>query len=377
MRVNWDIFCSVIDNYGDIGVTWRLAKQLVAEHEQNVRLWVDDLHAFSRLCPAANTQALVQQHQGVEICLWLDEWQPVEAADVVVEAFACQLPLTYIEVMAQRLTPSLWLNLEYLSAEEWIEGCHGLPSLQEKGLKKFFFFPGFTKQTGGLLRETNLISQRLSFQQDTCAQQLFLQQLGVQPSPNARLISLFSYENTNLASWLSAMAEASLQTHLLVPEGRSISDIKHWLGLKDLVVGDIITRGSLTIQIIAFVSQENYDRLLWSCHFNAVRGEDSFVRAQWAGRPFLWNIYPQQENTHLIKLDAFLQRYCVGLTPKAKSALLVQWQVWNTQGNMSESWQALLSVWLELEEHAENWCQQLSQQTNIAKTLVQFYKNWL
>lgn len=377
MRVNWDIFCSVIDNYGDIGVTWRLAKQLVAEHDLNVRLWVDDLHAFARLCPAANTQDTLQIHQGVEIRLWSNDWQTVQAADVVIEAFACQLPLAYIDVMAQRSTPSLWLNLEYLSAEEWVAGCHGLPSMQSKGLKKFFFFPGFTEQTGGLLRESNLIPQRLSFQQDSRAKQLFLQQLGVNISPNSRLMSLFSYENTSLASWLDILASDSQQTHLLVPEGRIIKDLSQWFESKNLVAGDIISKGSLTVQVIAFVSQENYDRLLWSCDFNAVRGEDSFIRAQWAGRPFLWQIYPQDENTHLIKLEAFLQLYLEGLSPAAKSALLAQWQAWNTGGDVSESWQALLIVWPELTEHAENWCQQQASQTNIALALVQFYLNWL
>ncbi|HLA30581.1 MAG TPA: elongation factor P maturation arginine rhamnosyltransferase EarP, partial [Pseudomonas sp.] len=144
MRPTWDIFCSVVDNYGDIGVTWRLARQLVAEHKVEVRLWVDDLGAFVRLCPEADTQAVVQLQQGVEIRQWPAPWQPVEAADVVIEAFACLLPEAYVAAMAARPAKVLWLNLEYLSAEEWVEGCHGLPSLQSNGLQKFFFFPGFT-----------------------------------------------------------------------------------------------------------------------------------------------------------------------------------------------------------------------------------------
>ena len=54
MGVRWDIFCRVIDNFGDIGVSWRLARQLVAEHNLDVRLWVDDLNTFCRLCPQAS-----------------------------------------------------------------------------------------------------------------------------------------------------------------------------------------------------------------------------------------------------------------------------------------------------------------------------------
>lgn len=377
MRVSWDIFCSVIDNFGDIGVTWRLARQLVAEHDQAVRLWVDDLDAFCRLCPEANTADAVQTLQGVAIHRWPREWQPVPAADVVIEAFACQLPQAYIESMAQRSAPSLWLNLEYLSAEDWVSGCHGLPSPQSRGLHKFFFFPGFTPQTGGLLRETGLIEQRLSFQQDPSERQQFLQRIGITPQPHARLISLFAYENPGLASWLEVLAAGRQTTHLLVPEGRIVADLQRWLGLSQLVAGDLHNCGALTVQIVPFLSQEDYDRLLWSCDFNAVRGEDSFVRAQWAGRPLLWQIYPQQENAHLHKLEAFFRLYSEGLTPAANTALLAQWRAWNSGEDMQQSWPALLDVLPELTAHAENWCQQQAAQINIAEALVQFHLNWL
>jgi uncharacterized repeat protein (TIGR03837 family) len=377
MRVSWDIFCSVIDNFGDIGVTWRLARQLVAEHELDVRLWVDDLAAFRRLCPEASTAAAVQVVEGVAVHRWPGEWQPVSTADVVIEAFGCQLPAAYIEAMAQRSAPTLWLNLEYLSAEDWVGGCHGLPSPQLSGLHKFFFFPGFTPQTGGLLRETGLIEQRQRFQQDPAARQQFLQRLGVTSQPGTRLISLFAYENPGLGSWLDVLSAAGQATHLLVPEGHILADLQRWLGIGSLVAGDLHTRGALTLQIIPFLSQADYDRLLWSCDLNAVRGEDSFVRAQWAGRPLLWQIYPQQENAHLHKLEAFLKLYSRDLTPAADAALLVLWRSWNNGETMPEGWQALLEVLPELTAHAENWCQRQAAQINISAALVQFHRNWV
>ena len=140
MPASWEIFCNVVDNYGDAGVTWRLARQLVAEHGQRVRLWIDDLAALVRLCPEADGDASSQWREGVEIRRWPVEWQPVEPADVVIEAFACRLPGAHVAAMAARRQRVLWLNLEYLSAEEWVGGCHGLPSLQPEGLQKFFFF---------------------------------------------------------------------------------------------------------------------------------------------------------------------------------------------------------------------------------------------
>ena len=153
LNTRWDIFCTVVDNYGDIGVTWRLARQLVAEHSLDVRLWVDDLRAFERICPEIDINAAQQWQQGVEVRHWPSEWLPIDAADVVIASFACQLPSAYMDVMAEREKPPLWLNLDYLSAEDWVTGCHGLPSVKYKSVQKIFFFPGFRPGTGGLLRE--------------------------------------------------------------------------------------------------------------------------------------------------------------------------------------------------------------------------------
>ncbi|WP_254580351.1 elongation factor P maturation arginine rhamnosyltransferase EarP [Marinobacterium sedimentorum] len=396
MRASWDIFCSVIDNFGDIGVTWRLARQLVAEHDQEVRLWVDDLECFARLCPAANAKDAQQLHQGVRVQHWLHDplqqdpspqdqppsasapdYSSVKAADVVIEAFACQLPDAYIAAMAQRARPSLWLNLEYLSAEDWVAGCHGLPSLQPRGLQKYFFFPGFTPDTGGLLREAGLIEQRRRFQQDPAARQQFLNSLGVIAQKNSRLVSLFSYENKSLFSWLDTLAAATRPTQLLVPQGRIIAELQEWLGVKQLSLNDQHQRGALKVQLLPFLSQPDYDRLLWSCDLNVVRGEDSFVRAQWAAKPLLWHIYPQQENAHMDKLDAFLKLYCHGLSPAAGTALQAQWHAWNSGLNMAKSEQALRQVWPELEAHSDAWCTQLSAQINISTALVQFFRKWL
>ena len=377
MKASWDIFCSVVDNYGDIGVTWRLARQLVAEHQQGVRLWVDDLRAFVPLCPEADVQAARQWQQGVEVCQWPQQWQPADVADVVVEAFGCKLPEGYLQAMKARPAPALWINLEYLSAEDWVSGCHGLPSLRPDGLKRMFFFPGFSPDTGGLLREADLLQRRRAFEQYPQAKQAFLQGLGVTPASDARLISLFAYENTGLASWLDAMAAGSVPTHLLVPQGRIMGDLLRWLGVEQLAVGQVQQRGALTVQTLPFVRQQDYDLLLWSCDFNAVRGEDSFVRAQWAGRPLLWHIYEQEEDAHWVKLNAFLDLYVKGLSPPAAQAFAGLWHAWNAGADMAQSWDSVLEHWLEITAHAERWCLEQSLQADLAQALVLFYRNWI
>lgn len=377
MKTRWDIFCTVVDNFGDIGVTWRLARQLVAEHSVAVRLWVDDLRAFERLCPNIDINAAQQWQQGVEVRQWSTDWLPTEAADVVIAAFACQLPSAYMEAMAEREKPPLWMNLDYLSAEDWVVGCHGLPSVKYKNVQKFFFFPGFRKGTGGLLRESGLLERRRQFQQSPQAQREFLQGLGIDRAPNALLISLFAYENTGLASWLDTMAADSTPTHLLVPEGRILGDVERWLGVDGLKAGAVHVRGALTVQVLPFIRQDQYDLLLWSCDFNAVRGEDSFVRAQWAGRPLLWHIYRQDEDIHLDKLDAFLALYTQGLSEPAREAISGLWRAWNAGETMTDHWKSTRKHWPELEKHAETWCLEQALQADLAAALVQFYLNWI
>ena len=377
MKVHWDIFCTVVDNYGDIGVTWRLARQLVAEQACAVRLWVDDLRAFERMCPELDITQDQQWQQGVEVRHWSSEWQPTHAADVVIAAFACQLPSAYMDAMAARPQKPLWMNLDYLSAEDWVVGCHGLPSVKFKQVQKYFFFPGFQVGTGGLLRERELLANRARFQASAQAQREFLQGLGVVRAEGARLMSLFAYENAGLADWLDVMASDARPTQLLVPEGRILGDVARWLGVEGLAVGVVQQRGALTVQVLPFVRQDQYDLLLWCCDFNAVRGEDSFVRAQWAARPMLWHIYQQEDDAHLDKLEAFLALYCKSLSPAARAALEGLWRAWNTGAGVAAAWILALECWPELQKHADDWCLEQASQPDLASALVQFYLNWL
>ncbi|MDR6353925.1 putative repeat protein (TIGR03837 family) [Pseudomonas psychrotolerans] len=373
----WDIFCTVVDNYGDAGITWRLAHQLVAEHGQQVRLWIDDLYPLARIQPGVDRAAEQQWHRGVEVRLWHADWKGAEPGDVVVEAFACQLPEGFIAAMARRAERPLWLNLEYLSAEEWIEGCHALPSLQPTGLNKYFFFPGFTPKVGGLLRERGLLAQRDGFLAVPEARADFLAGLGVQRQPGERLFSLFAYENPALIDWLDALSAGTQPTCLLVPEGRVLANVAAWLGVDWLKAGDDHRRGALRLQVLPFVSQQDYDRLLWCCDFNAVRGEDSFVRAQWAAKPFVWHIYPQEEEVHFVKLEAFLARYLEAAKPELAAALSAFWLAWNGRGDLAAAWSALGDQVTDWQELAWQWSEKMGARSDLAASLVHFYTDWL
>jgi uncharacterized repeat protein (TIGR03837 family) len=367
----WDIFCTVVDNYGDIGTCWRLAQQLAGEHQADVRLWVDRLSSLAQLCPAVSTSA-ERQHVGpVEIRHWRSDFPTVEVADVVVEAFGCELPETYLAAMARQTAAPAWINLEYLSAEDWVEGCHRLPSLQTKWpLKKYFFFPGFTPQTGGLLRERNLLADRAAF--DSAAEAEFWHSVGVPARSEGELrISLFCYQNPALPDLLSCWAGGSEAVTVLVAPGPAAEQVAGWFG-EPLVQGMPLRRSFLTAYALPLLPQSSFDRLLWACDVNFVRGEDSFVRAQWAGRPFVWQIYPQTEAAHLVKLEAFLGRY---LDRCDKSAVVRRvWQAWNGSGNIASSWPDFASNRKALQQHGKVWASTLDQIGDLADNLVRFVR---
>ncbi len=376
----WDIFCSVVDNYGDIGVTWRLARQLANENQLPVRLWVDDLASFQRLCPQLDTQLSQQTIDNVLIGHWnADFAADMLPGQVVIEAFACELPLNLRYSMQQMERPPVWLNLEYLTAESWIDGCHGLPSRQDQ-LTKFFFFPGFSAKSGGLLCENTLFAARQQWQQQSKQRQQFCQHRHLlPPQPNELFISLFSYENTALPALFNCWQSHPTPIRCLIPTGRTLNSLQTVLPAEVCQAGGRWQQGSLTVEVLPMTDQTGYDQLLWSCDFNIVRGEDSFLRAQWAARPFLWHIYPQEEEAHLEKLQAFLERYTENMSPVLASAVQQLFLTFN-QAHPEEfipSWAALQPYWSEWQQQAQQWPQTALAGGNLASQLVHFVEKQL
>ena len=314
--MQWDLFCRVVDNFGDLGVCWRLAADLAARGE-HVRLWVDDASALQWMAPGGAA--------GVTVRPWPAAAIVGDAAttpgDVVIEAFGCELPATFIARMAAAPRAPVWINLEYLSAEAFVERAHRLPSPQTDGpgagLTKWFFYPGFTRHTGGLLREPDLLVRQRGFDAPG-----WLAAHGATPAHGERVVSLFCYEAPALAALLARLADRP--TLLLAASGHAARQIRAQLGPG-------MAQGQLRALLLPGLTQRDYDYLLWASDLNFVRGEDSFVRAQWAGKPFVWQAYPQHDGVHLDKLEAFLARFLAGAEADAAfgADLRAFWRAWN------------------------------------------------
>lgn len=360
--LSFDIFCRVIDNFGDIGVCWRLARQLAHRPEGwNVRLWVDDLGSFSRIEPMLDPAASRQTVHGIEIVHWTALAPRLTPAAVVIEAFGCEPPARFVQDM--RVQDSLWINLEYLSAEPWVESCHAQPSIQNHGLRKTFFFPGFTRGTGGLLREPDLLPTRDRWLAQPRLRDELLQTIGLpqrqiqQLRQGGRQVFLFCYGDAPAQALIDSLRQQAKPTVLIVPEG---------------VLPSLKTQTNERVYIhrAPFVTQDAFDRLLWSSDLNFVRGEDSLVRALWAGKPLVWQIYRQEQDAHLVKLQAWL-----GLHPFG-AALHELMMAWNT--GAAQIFAQELNTLLQTDAQATwqaaslNWARKLAEQTDLAESLVDF-----
>jgi uncharacterized repeat protein (TIGR03837 family) len=367
----WDIFCKVIDNFGDIGVCWRLSRDM-ASRGHEVRLWVDDDSALRWMAPHVNAHG--HGEPGVTVQHWpADEatMPEVDPGDVVIEAFGCNPPDGFVARM-QRPAPPRWVNLEYLSAEGYVERSHGLSSPVWSGpgygLKKRFFYPGFTSRTGGLLREPPLLLKRDAFAGSAAERERWLSSLGVSHQPQERLVTLFCYAQSPVSLFLDALSQSNVPCHVLLTPGHATEQAMAWqppLG------------STLRLSRLSALPQPEFDRLLWCTDLNIVRGEDSAVRALWAAKPHVWQIYRQDDGVHADKLQAFMDLWMHDWPPALRQQVETLWRAFNGLAAPDELAGALRTLWA-----APDWAdwqaasarssRSLAAQTDLVTQLLEF-----
>lgn len=422
MRI--DLFCQVVDNYGDIGVCWRLARQL--SRSIPVRLFVDDLQAFSRIEKAIDPKQSPQRVAHTVIHHWADAEQ-AQPAPIVIEAFGCDLPERYIHHMPQHT--QLWLNVEYLSAESWVEDLHLMPSPQANGISKYFFFPGFTEKTGGLLAPMEgleIVKAKVSRGVSNSVGVKLMETVGsvdtvekmsspddvgsanqleiVKPMEEADSISTAESVATKNVAPAPAVGEQQplpgaktdassnfdwQRFGLSIPSHHKVAfvfpylnapletlyealaqQVQPWTVLLAATAPEPVLspeqRTRLSIHRLPFIQQADFDALLDAADLNIIRGEDSFVRAIWAAKPFIWQPYIQDEDTHLEKLRAWLAR-----TPfdAATQQLIIDWST--SQLRTEQLQQALqgLNGW---QQQCQAYARELAAHDDLVTQLIAF-----
>ena len=383
----WDIFCNVVDNFGDIGVCWRLACNL-AERGISVRLWVDDVSPLAWMAPTGHAHIEVIDCKNKDFTNLNQQLKVAKYAlgDVLIDTFDCEFAINLIASQAintpasginstilEQIRP-VWLNLEYLTAESFAERAHTLPYVHRSGAAQgwtqLYFYPGFNDKTGGLLREVDFFERQKAFDKTAWLAGLkfevsdYSHSESIKPTlSSSRLISLFCYEPVALESLIDQLSNSETPTCLLVTAGRATNAVRTVLeGKKRLQTAYLLPK-VLSILYLPQLTQTDYDHLLWSCDLNFVRGEDSLVRAIWAAKPFIWQIYPQHDGVHLVKLDAFL-----GMMD-APESLKIAHQVWNSSANEAIFPDLELGIWAK---SARNLGRKLRLQVDLASSLIAF-----
>jgi uncharacterized repeat protein (TIGR03837 family) len=358
----WDVFCRVVDNHGDLGVCWRLCCQL-ADRGHHARLWVDDASALAWMAP--------QRVAGVEVLPWAEAQNDQgPLGDVLMEAFGCDAPADVLQRLAQAHQAAqtqghaapVWINLEYLTAEPYAARSHGLPSPRNTGpavgLTQWFYYPGFTPSTGGLLRGSDTPAVPRTGPVTSLALSAAAG-LPIDLHAGERAVSLFTYAHAN-TSWLLE-ALAVLPTLLLTAPGPATDDTHAFLAQHPQA------RQTLRHHPLPWLAQPHYDAVLDACSLNVVRGEDSLVRAVWAGRPYLWNIYVQDDGAQAPKLNALLD------TMGAQASLGPAWRRLNNLQTPGDKPLALDQAWMQQAQATVTpWWQALRDQDDLLTQLLRF-----
>lgn len=379
------LFCQVVDNFGDAGVSWRLARELAARHGFHPTLIIDDPATLARIEPRVcldlkGAPTLAPVIDGVRIQnarAWSAPPNEPLAA-VVVSAFGCDLPQWLRSALAGGPAHPLWIHLDYLSAEPWVDSCNGLVSVKPTdAAREHFIYPGFTVRTAGLLREADLVERRAVFEEEG-GRAGFFRRLGVRYAAQQCLVSLFAYPSAPIAEWFACIAQGNNPTLVCAAGGCADEAIATYFGRVPAPL-ERLASGRLEVVGLPMLSQNHYDELLWSCDINLVRGEDSWIRAHWAHAPLVWQAYPQTDGAHHRKLEAFLKRLSETL-PASQSVAPAEafMRAWNRTANapaLAQAWQEVVTGLAELRCAFKTWTTSLEKQSDLATQLALYCRD--
>ena len=298
--MNIAVLCKVVDNFGDIGVVWRLCCQLSNQIKKEnftskINLIVDDLASFNKICNSVDVNKSFQIVDNINIFNWNDEKlcydefskNDGENLSVILEVFQCGRPSWMEKILFEdKLQRTVKIiMIDYLTAEKYAEDFHCLQSLTRSSkVQKVNFMPGFTNKTGGLIIDSEW--------EQLCDYN------------NNKTLLCFTYDR----NW-DALANACKKSNYI--EKVLIAPGKGFESLKKSFYSNFIKDSNLKIEELSFMNQNEWDKMLKNCGVLFIRGEESMSRACLSGIPFVWHAYPQSDEYQLIKVRALLERMSV------------------------------------------------------------------
>ena len=339
-----DIFCQVIDNYGDVGVAYRLAREFKRVYpNKKLRFVINQTEELN----------LIRKSEDIEIILYKDISKIENSADLIIESFGCEIPKEYMNKALKK--SKLIINLEYFSAEKWVDDFHLQESFLGGNLKKYFFIPGLSEKSGGILLDNEFLQRKKKVEVNN---EYYLKYFGIKEKYDL-IGSVFSYEK-KFDSLIEELKKLNKKIILLILSEKTQKNF-----IKYFDNGNNYDK--IKFVKLPFFTYDKYEELLALCDFNLVRGEDSFVRALLLGKPFLWHIYPQDENTHIKKLESFLEKYCSN--NKELKQTFINYNI------NKDDFSYFFKNFKEIEKYNKNYANYLIKNCNLMEKLINFIEN--
>ncbi len=339
-----DIFCQVIDNYGDVGVAYRLAREFKRVYpNKKLRFVINQIEELN----------LIRKSEDIEIILYKDISKIENSADLIIESFGCEIPKEYMDKALKNA--KLIINLEYFSAEKWVDDFHLQESFLGGNLKKYFFIPGLSEKSGGILLDNEFLERKKKVEAN---KEYYLEKFEIKEKYDL-IGSVFSYEK-NFDSLIEELKKLGKKIILLILSEKTQKNF-----IKYFDNGNNYDK--IKFVKLPFFTYDKYEKLLALCDFNLVRGEDSFVRALLLGKPFLWHIYPQDENIHIKKLESFLEKYC----PNNKELK----QTFINYNINKDDFSYFFKNFKEIEKYNKDYANYLIKNCNLMEKLINFIEN--
>ena len=339
-----DIFCQVIDNYGDVGVAYRLAREFKRVYpNKKLRFVINQTEELN----------LIRKSEDIEIILYKDISKIENSADLIIESFGCEIPKEYMDKALKK--SKLIINLEYFSAEKWVDDFHLQESFLGGNLKKYFFIPGLSEKSGGILLDNEFLERKKKVEAN---KEYYLEKFEIKEKYDL-IGSVFSYEK-NFDSLIEELKKLDKKIILLILSEKTQKNF-----IKYFDNGNNYDK--IKFVKLPFFTYDKYEELLALCDFNLVRGEDSFVRVLLLGKPFLWHIYPQDENTHIKKLESFLEKYCSN--NKELKQTFINYNI------NKDDFSYFFKNFKEIEKYNKNYASYLIKNCNLMEKLINFIEN--
>ena len=358
--------CKVVDNYGDIGVIWRICRgiQNYISKTDSINLIIDDLFSFKRINSDVDVRKSYQKILNVNIYNWNDfdfcykEFSGINNTrlEVILECFQCGRPDWLEKILFDDKVRHIVniIMIDYLTAEDYAETFHCLQSLTRSArVQKVNFMPGFTEKTGGLILDNmeNLLQKKVEKKQ----------------------ILFFCYDRdwSFLTSALEKFYNENGFKKLFVAQGK---------GKESFCKAYKDEKCNFFVEELPFINQEEWDALLVDCSILFIRGEESLSRAALSGIPFVWHAYPQSDEYQLVKVNALLEKLRPFFSESDFEIIKKVWIDFNSPDSELDKVQTQQNV-LEflknvenLKDGFENFGQNLRKNGDLAFNLMTFIK---